>query len=20
WYIQKRAYRYGDPVPDLLKL
>ncbi|MCD2413805.1 DUF685 domain-containing protein [Borreliella burgdorferi] len=20
WYIQKRAYRYGDSVPDLLKL
>ncbi|WP_418455676.1 DUF685 domain-containing protein (plasmid) [Borreliella californiensis] len=20
WYVQKRAYMYGDPVPDLLKL
>ncbi|ACN56063.1 conserved hypothetical protein (plasmid) [Borreliella burgdorferi CA-11.2A] len=20
WYIQKRAYMYGDPVPDLMKL
>ncbi|WP_422850414.1 DUF685 domain-containing protein, partial [Borreliella afzelii] len=20
WYVQKRAYLYGDPVPDLAKL